>query len=101
MTKSMELWPASLKGSLTDDEAMDKGLEKLFKKLSREDAEKVDEILAREGSLALYGFQNFDDFLTALGRGVQKAKDSMIEDHPYTKKISAYYPVTCFAAPRV
>ncbi len=80
------------KGILTDDEAMDKGLEKLFKKLSREDAEKVDEILAREGSLALYGFQNFDDFLTALGRGEQKAKDAMIEIIGTLKRLAHIIP---------
>jgi len=67
------------KGTLTDDKAMDEGLEKLFGNLSQEDAEKVEEILSKEGSLALYGFQNFDDFLIALGRDEQKAKDAMIE----------------------
>jgi hypothetical protein len=67
------------KGALTDDKAMDEGLEKLFENLSQEDAEKVEEILSKEGSLALYGFRNFDDFLIALGRGEQKAKDAMIE----------------------
>jgi hypothetical protein len=80
------------KGILTDDEAMDEGLEKLFKKLSREDAEKVDEILSREGSLALYGFRNFDDFLTALGRGEQKAKDAMIEIIGTLKRLAAIIP---------
>jgi len=65
---------------LTDDEALDNGRKVYFDyvDLLQRDPDEAEEIFYRE-DFFLHGFHNYDDFLIALGRGEEKAKDAMFK----------------------